>query len=259
MQSDRAIGRYRLWYGRLLRLYPRPFRQRFAEPMAQTFTDLARERREANRGLIGFAAWAFAETSAGIIRENVTHMFIQTNVLIRWVLITAAVLAVPLLAMVLNIGVPDPGSGTGGVNWGPLDFAIIGALVLAAGLLYEFAASRDRHAAHRAAVGIAVGAGLLLIWVNLAVGIIGDEGNPANLMYLGVLAVGFIGAVVARLQPGGMARAMFAMALAQALVAFIALVAGLPATLALDAVFVSLWLASALLFRRASAAPAPAG
>ena len=59
MQSDRAsdgaIGRYRRWYGRLLRLYPRPFRQRFGEPMAQTFTDLIRERREANRGLHAFA------------------------------------------------------------------------------------------------------------------------------------------------------------------------------------------------------------
>jgi hypothetical protein len=84
MASDRAIGRYRRWYGRLLRLYPRPFRHRFGEPMAQTFTDLAREHSDPNRGLIGFIAWAFAETSAGIIRENVTHMLIQTNVLIRW-------------------------------------------------------------------------------------------------------------------------------------------------------------------------------
>jgi hypothetical protein len=40
MSSDRAIGRYRRWYERLLRLYPRPFQERFAKPMAQTFADL---------------------------------------------------------------------------------------------------------------------------------------------------------------------------------------------------------------------------
>ena len=108
----------------------------------------------------------------------------QTKTVIRWLLMTAAVLAVPLLAMLFNIGVPDPGSGTGAVNWGPMDFAIIGILVLGSGLLFEYASARAGSVAHRAAVGIAVAAGLLLIWVNLAVGMIGDEGNPAHLTYI---------------------------------------------------------------------------
>ena len=43
-------------------------------------------------------------------------------------------------------------------------------------------------------------------------------------MYFGVLAVGVIGAIVARLQSSGMARALFATALAQALVPVIALI-----------------------------------
>ena len=42
-------------------------------------------------------------------------------------------------------------------------------------------------------------------------------------MYFGVLAVGFIGAFIARFQPRGMARALFATAVAQALVPVIAL------------------------------------
>ena len=63
--------------------------------------------------------------------------------------------------------------------------------------------------------------------MNLAVGIIGTEDNPANLMYGGVLAVGIVGAIIARFQPHGMARALVATALAQALVAVIALIAGL--------------------------------
>ena len=49
-------------------------------------------------------------------------------------------LAVPALAMAFQIGVPDPGQGTDGVNWGPMDFAIMGVLILGSGLLFEYAA-----------------------------------------------------------------------------------------------------------------------
>ena len=55
MATNVAGRRYRTCYATLLRLYPRPFRERFGEPMAQTFHDLCRERRNANRGLFGFA------------------------------------------------------------------------------------------------------------------------------------------------------------------------------------------------------------
>lgn len=51
------------------------------------------------------------------------------------------------------------------------------------------------------------------------------DGDPANLMYFGVLAVGIIGALIARFKPRGMARALIAMALAQALILTIALIA----------------------------------
>ncbi|MBA2634674.1 MAG: hypothetical protein H0U86_17035 [Chloroflexi bacterium] len=257
MASDRSIARYRRWYDRLLRLYPRPFRQRFAEAMAQTFTDLCRERTDAKGSLHAFALGTFAETSAGIMRENMTQLM-QTRAVNRWVLITAAVLAVPLLAMVLRLGVPDPGSGTtDGVNWGPMDFAIVGVLVLGAGLLYEFASTRAGNVAHRAAVAIAVAAGFLLIWVNLAVGMIGDEGNAENLMYVLVLAVALSGTSIARFEPREASMAMFATAGAHALVAVIALIAGLGPTLPADAFFIAAWVASGLLFRQASLAPSP--
>ncbi|HEX2221151.1 MAG TPA: hypothetical protein VHK06_01365 [Candidatus Limnocylindria bacterium] len=255
MQSDRAIGRYRRLYGRLLRLYPRSFRERFGEPMAQTFTDLARERSDANRGLLGFALATFAETSAGIIRENLAHMTTQPMNYLRWVLVTAAVLALPALAMAFNIGVPDPGSGTDGVNWGPMDFATIGVLVLGAGLLFEYASSRGRSVEHRAAVGIAVLAGLGLVWVNLAVGMMDVE--PGNSMYVLVLVVALIGAAIGRFEPREASIAMFATAGAHAVVAVIALVTGLGPTLLADAFFVAAWVASGLLFRRASVASVP--
>ncbi len=78
-------------------------------------------------------------------------------------------------------------------------------------------------------------------------------------MYFGVLAVEIIGAIVARLRPQGMARALFATAIAQALVAAIALVAklGLPWSgpaeiLLLNGFFIALFAGSAWLFRRAA-------
>ena len=69
---------------------------------------------------------------------------------------------------------------------------------------------------YRSAIGVALAAACILVWLSLGVGIIGKDGDPANLMYFGVLAVGIIGAIVARFRPQGMARALFAMALAAA-------------------------------------------
>jgi hypothetical protein len=74
-----------------------------------------------------------------------------------------------------------------------------------------------------------------------------------------VLVVGIIGAFIARVQPRGMARALFATAFAQALVAVIALIAGLgyPGSgpleiLVLNGFFVALCVGSVWLFRRAA-------
>lgn len=181
MASERAIRRYRRWYVKLLHLYLQPYVKRFAEGMAQTFADLLRERGGEGRSLLRYALWLAAETSVGVMRENV--MFALTR--------------------------------------------------------------------HRNFVHLALGTALVLVWINLAVGIIGSEDNPANLMYLGVLAVGVVGAMHGRFQPQGMARALYATALAQALVAMIALAAGwgFGVPLILNGIFVALWVGSALLTR----------
>jgi hypothetical protein len=83
--------------------------------------------------------------------------------------------------------------------------------------------------------------------------------NPANLMFGGVPAVGIAGAVIARFQSQGMIRALATTALAQALVAAVALIAGWgsigptwPWNIALlTGFFAALWLVSAWLFRKA--------
>ena len=155
---------------------------------------------------------------------------------------TALILLLPLLAMQF----------TEKVAWDPADFAIFGTMLVGACGTYELAARVTGNNAYRAAVGVALAAAFILVWMTLAVGIIGSEDNPANSMYGGVLAVGIIGAIIVRFQPRAMARALVATALAQALVALIALIAGLGCTLILTAFFVALWLTSARLFRKAA-------
>ena len=166
-----------------------------------------------------------------------------------WAVAVALILLLPLLAMQV----------TDEVAWDLADFAVAGALLFGAGLTYELVARKIGSIAYRAAVGIAVATALLLVWMNLAVGIIGNEDNDANLMYIGVLAVGLIGALIARFQPRGMARALFATALALMLVAVIALLAGLGSPgsepleiVAVNGFFVALFVGSALLFRKAA-------
>ncbi len=168
----------------------------------------------------------------------------------------ALLLLLPLIAMQF----------TDQVVWDGADFAIFGALLVGTGVTFEVAARKTGNSAYRAAVGVALAAAFILIWVNGAVGIIGSEDNDANLMYGGVLAIGVIGALIARFEPHGMARALFATALAQALVAVIALIAGLGSPgsgpleiLILNGFFVALFVGSAWLFRHAAREQPPAG
>lgn len=116
-------------------------------------------------------------------------------------------------------GVADPSGAAGRRGaWDPGDFIFLAILLVWLGVAYELAARTSERHAFAIAVGIAVAAGLLGAWINLAVGIIDAEDNPANLIYAAVLAVAVIGAVLARFRPVGMSRAMVATAAAQVLV-----------------------------------------
>lgn len=164
--------------------------------------------------------------------------------------VAAFILLLPVVAMQF----------TDEVIWDKADFAVMGALLFGACGAYELAARVTGSIAYRAAVGIAVTAAITLIWMNLAVGIIGSEDNPANLMFGGVLAVGLLGAIIIRFRPRGMVRVLVAMALAQALIGMISLTAGLGTTganwpaaeMILNGFFTALWFASAWLFRKAA-------
>jgi hypothetical protein len=58
-------------YRKLLRLYPRAFRELLGESIQQTFDDLYNERkRQTEQGVFGFVLWMFLDTAIGIFREH---------------------------------------------------------------------------------------------------------------------------------------------------------------------------------------------
>lgn len=243
MASEYAIGRYRKWYARLLSLYSNPYYERFGEGMEQTFVDVLRERVAEGQGLFRCALWMFVETGAGIIRENMRMITMKSIV----------GFALPIALALVVVGWLGEGGPLFGI--GMLSLPIIA--ILMAYVAYKEA--RPYSVSYRVAIGIALAASFLLIWMSLGVGIIGSDGDPVNVLYFGVFAVGVIGAAMGRFEPQGMARALFATASAQAAVGAIAIIGGLgmpwspPAELiGLNGFFIALYVISALLFQRAT-------
>lgn len=72
------------------------------------------------------------------------------------------------------------------VHWDVADFAIFGGMLVGAGVIYELAVKKTGNAAYRSALGVALAAAFILVWMVGAIGII----DRADWMYGGVLAVG---------------------------------------------------------------------
>ena len=179
---------------------------------------------------------------------DTTALISQNKRLLTIIGIVIGLLMVPLVAMQF----------TTEVRWDETDFIVAGALLLGTGLAFELAMRKGGNTSYRAGAALGIFTTLVLIWMNLAVGLIGSENNPANLLYIGVLATLLIGAAIARFRAPGMARTLFATAIAQLLVPVIAMAiwrpefgAGMVAVLFLNAVFAFLWTGSGLLFRHA--------
>lgn len=160
---------------------------------------------------------------------------------------TALILMVPLIAMQF----------TSEVNWGVFDFIIMGALIFSGGVSFVLVARYAANFLHRLAVAAAIGSTLLLIWANLAVGLIGSGPNPGNLMYIGIVLVMIIGTILSRFTAKGMERTMFATSLALVLLTVIALLNGMhtyPGSSVLEIVgingfFATLFAVAGLLFQ----------
>lgn len=160
---------------------------------------------------------------------------------------TLLILLVPFIAMQF----------TTEVNWSPSDFVIMGILIFGTGLTFAFVLRRGGNLAYRAASILAVASAFLLIYVNLAVGLIGGGPNTGNLMYIGVLLIGITGAFLAHFRSEGMERVMYATVGALVVLVVIALMAGMqnyPGSsvkdiLAVNGFFALLFFVAALLYR----------
>ena len=165
----------------------------------------------------------------------------------------ASVTAVILLILLLANHFVD------GWNWPPKAFVLFGILIFGIGLTYKLVTRNVNTHSYRAAVGLALVSGFVLLWGNFVQA--ADDVNPAAMMYLVVPVLGIIGAVIARFRSNGMARTMFATALAQLVILMIALTRNPAATawtapvwrgFGGNALFAMLFAISALLFRTAA-------
>lgn len=159
-----------------------------------------------------------------------------------------------MLLCVPAIAMRFPGSG---FEWTVSDFVVMGTLFAAILGAYEFLASRAPGFVYRAASVLTTLGVFLLIWMNMAVGIIGSENNDANLMFVAVVAIIVGGACIAQFRPAGMSRALLAAAAAQLAIGVIALAGDLGTdgrgwprdVIVLTTFYTGLWLVAATLFR----------
>ena len=140
---------------------------------------------------------------------------------------------------------------TSEVNWTMADFAFATVMLGGVGLAFEMAVRANGSWAYRGGAAIALGAGLLLLWANAAVGIVGNESDDINLWFDLIPLLALCGAAGARFRPGGMAVAMVSTAVAQIAVAAIMQLQG-HFTWVFSAVWTGAWLLSAWMFRKSA-------
>ena len=162
-----------------------------------------------------------------------------------------ALLLLPFVAMQV---------GADGVDWSLGDFIVFGVMLGTVGGALELAVRASGNWAYRGGAALGLLAMFLVVWANLAVGIVGNENNPWNQLFFLALLIGIAGACVARFRAKGMSYAMLAAA-ASLVVAFA--IASLGSTdepfvkhgveFAGTSIFAAILLGSAWLFRRAAA------
>ena len=163
----------------------------------------------------------------------------------------AGLILLPLVAMQF----------TSEVNWTGFDFLFAIVMFGSVGLGLELAARRGNRA-YTTAAALALLVSFLSVWFTGAVGIIGNEAEDSNLLYLLVVAIALAGSIVALFRPAGLAKAMVVAAVAEISIPFVATLIGdsspsaiwSPEVIVIGILFTALWLASARLFQKAASA-----
>lgn len=173
--------------------------------------------------------------------------------IIKLVIGTVLFLLIPLALTIRDGNVKDVGW-----NWSLGDFVFAFVMIFGTGLAYLLISRKSAGiTSYKVAVAIGLLAGFLLIWINAAVGIIGE--GPINMLYPGMLLIGIIISFVSRLKPEGLSKAMFITAFLVALVPIIALLVGtadftpsIVKVFILNSFFVILFIISGMFFRRST-------
>ena len=177
----------------------------------------------------------------------------------RWSLLKIAVWAAPalfMLAMLINNQLTDE------EGWSVGDF-IFGSVVFYGALAgFELVAKRSGSPLYRTGANAGIVSMVLLLWGNAAHGV---TISSADVGYLGALAIGIVGLIVAQVRPAGRARAvvmvrtMIAAAVTTGLVSVAALIAGSVGAhrttfevVGITAFYVVLFAGSAWIFREAA-------
>lgn len=153
-----------------------------------------------------------------------------------------ALLLTPLIAMQFT---PE-------VNWTAGDFLFAAIMFGTVGILLELVMRKSGNGWYRAGCALAVLSGFVVVWVNLAVGMIKNEDAPANLYLMLLVPIALIGSAVVRFRPARMAWIMAGVGTVQAALAILAGILGPdPRGGTLTLVLSGLWFLSAILLRQA--------
>lgn len=164
-------------YGFLLKFYPKSYRKEFGEEMKYVFSKSLKDAYTENGEQGIFTLWKriITDTCKSLVRQHIEnqrgggHMRTKSNDIIMqnkvfiWIALgTVLVLMIPLMAMQISSD----------VDWGLLDFTVIGVLLFGMGSVFVTIARKVRNTTHRVIIAIAILAAMLLIWIHLAVGIV---------------------------------------------------------------------------------------
>lgn len=134
---------------------------------------------------------------------SVTNKQHQRKAMIPWRIIgwggAIALILTPLVAMQF----------TREVDWDETDFIIAAIIFGIVGGLTELAVRLSSNWFFRIGAMCAILAGFMVVWANLAVGMIGNEDNPVNLWFGAVLLIAIAGSIAARFHISILPLAMF--------------------------------------------------
>jgi len=142
------------------------------------------------------------------------------------------------------------------IQWTVSDHVFWAIMLIVPGAVVELTSRLTGSWAYRFGVIIALGTAFVITWANLAVGIVGDEDNPINLVFFGVILVALIGAPLVGFKAARMRWVMIVTAAAQVLSGLVALQAE-AFVLVFCGIATALWLTSAALFGKAARSQVP--